>query len=144
MGRLGRTSLLLVGVLLSLVVACAAMGATWDPGAWVESDTLELQTDVPGEGPYWFKVWFVVIDGQLYVRLGSRAVGRVEKTKTKPYLGVRIEGQEFEHVEGVPVPEMADAVARAMADKYWSDVFVRFFSHPLTLRLVPSQRSGPA
>jgi hypothetical protein len=32
---------------------------------------------------------------------------------------------------------MADAVAQAMADKYWSDVFVRFFSHPLTLRLVP-------
>ena len=32
---------------------------------------------------------------------------------------------------------MAEKVAAAMGDKYWSDVFVRFFSHPLTLRLAP-------
>ena len=33
---------------------------------------------------------------------------------------------------------MAERVAAAMADKYWSDIFVRFFAHPLTLRLKPT------
>jgi len=141
MGRLGRTSLL--AALLGLMLASGAPAATWDPSAWMERDTLDLETDVPDEEAYWFPVWFVVIDGQMYVRLGSRAAGRVEKSKSKPYLGVRIEGQEFERVEGVPVPEMADAVGRAMAEKYWSDVFVRFFSHPLTLRLVPAASAAP-
>jgi hypothetical protein len=32
---------------------------------------------------------------------------------------------------------MAGAVATAMADKYWSDVIVRHFDHPLTMRLTP-------
>jgi len=141
MVRWGRTSL--ISVILGLTIAAGARAASWDPSAWMERDTLDLETEVPGEGKYWFPVWFVVIDGQMYVRLGSRAVARVEGSKTKPYLGVRIEGQEFEKVEGVPDPQMADSVGRAMADKYWSDVFVRFFSHPLTLRLVPTASATP-
>ncbi|HZR81283.1 MAG TPA: hypothetical protein VFD92_09335 [Candidatus Binatia bacterium] len=129
-------------VLLAVaVVAGAAEAATWDPQGWADQDTLELRTDVPDEGPYWFKVWLVVIDGQVYVRLGNRAAGRVQKSRTAPEVGVRVAGQEFERVRGVPVPDMADRVAAAMADKYWSDVFVRHFSHPLTLRLEPESGS---
>ncbi len=142
MRRFGRSFALLVGVLVALLVAPAG-AATWEPSAWSEVDTLELKTDAPDEGPYWFPVWLVVIDGQLYVRLGSRAAERVEESETKPLLGVRIEGEEFERVEGVPAPDMADPVASAMAEKYWSDVLVRFFPHPLTLRLVPQTPAAP-
>jgi hypothetical protein len=28
-------------------------------------------------------------------------------------------------------------VAKAMAEKYTSDIFVRYFNHPLTMRLSP-------
>ena len=138
----GLASLALVAVLVALPVA-NARAATWDPSAWSEIDTLELKTDARDEGPYWFPVWLVVIDGQVYVRLGTRAAERIEESETKPFVGVRIEGQEFERVEGVPAPEMVDAVAHAMGEKYWSDVFVRFFAHPLTLRLMPQAPSAP-
>jgi hypothetical protein len=109
----------------------------WTPEAWSGHDTLELRTSVPGEGEYWFPVWLVVLDGQVYVRLGSKAVGRVEKNERRPYLGVRVAGLQFDHVKGTPAPEMAEKVSAAMGEKYWSDVFMRWFEHPLTLRLEP-------
>jgi hypothetical protein len=109
----------------------------WTPEAWSGHDTLELRTSVPGEGEYWFPVWLVVLDDQAYVRLGRKAVGRVEKNETRPYLGVRVAGLQFDRVKGTPAPEMAEKVAAAMGDKYWSDVFIRWFDHPLTLRLEP-------
>lgn len=84
-------------------------------------------------------MWLVVLDDELYVRLGSRASDRVEESTTKPVLGVRIAGKEFARVVGTSVPDKADAVAAATADKYWSDIFVRFVSHPLTLRLDPAE-----
>jgi len=40
-------------------------------------------------------------------------------------------------VRAVPAPDYAERVAKAMAAKYWSDLIVHHFSHPLTLRLVP-------
>ncbi|HVO27715.1 MAG TPA: hypothetical protein VMW56_29250 [Candidatus Margulisiibacteriota bacterium] len=113
--------------------------AHWDPGAFAKEDTLKLRTIGPKEGEYWFKVWLVVIDGQVYVRLGTRAAERVQANTTAPYLGVEVAGQRFDRVRGVPVPEFAERVAQAMADKYTSDIFVRFMSHPLTLRLVPEE-----
>ena len=97
----------------------------------------------PGEGEHWFKVWLVVIDGQVYVRLGSRAAERVESNTTAPVLGVEVAGQRFDRVRGVPAPEYADRVAKAMAEKYTSDIFVHLFSHPLTLRLVPEDLTRP-
>jgi len=109
----------------------------WTPEAWSQHDTLELRTNVPGEGEYWFPVWLVVLDDQVYVRLGSKAAGRVEKNETKPYLGVRIAGLQFDRVKETPAPEMADRVAAAIGDKYWSDVLLRWLDHPLTLRLEP-------
>jgi hypothetical protein len=32
---------------------------------------------------------------------------------------------------------MVTKVADAMGDKYWSDVFIKYFDHPMTLQLVP-------
>jgi hypothetical protein len=137
-GTLGNRCLSAV-VFLMLLAAFVpgAFAASWDPAAFAKENTLKLRTNCPSEGEYWFPVWLVVIDGQPYVRLGSRAVGRVECNSTAPFLGVEVAGQRFDHVHGVPAPEYAERVGKAMADKYTSDIFVRLFPHPLTLRLVP-------
>jgi hypothetical protein len=111
--------------------------ARWNPRAWADESTVQLRTTATGEAEHWFKVWLVVLDDQLYVRLGSRAAGRLEKNTTGPVIGVRIAGQEFDRVRAVPAPESAERVNQAIANKYWSDVFVRWMSHPMTARLVP-------
>ncbi|MGE0683144.1 MAG: hypothetical protein AB7P69_19870 [Candidatus Binatia bacterium] len=126
------------GILLS----SQALGnaAEWNPQAFAQEETLSMRTIGPEEGEYWFPVWLVVIDDQVYVRLGSRAAERVQKNKTAPQLTVKIADQQFDPVKGEEAPEMADAVAAAMAEKYWSDMFIRFFPHPLTLRLIPEEK----
>jgi hypothetical protein len=127
---------------LLLFAASQSTAAAWQPAAWASEDTLELRTQAPGEEPYWFPVWLVVIDDQVYVRLGSRAADRVEANTTKPILGVRIAGAEFPSVKGVPAPESAEKVNAMMADKYWSDLGIRLLPHPLTLRLEPAAASA--
>jgi hypothetical protein len=126
--------------LLAALRALPASAATdWTPPAWADENTVELRTTDPGSEPHWFPVWHVVLDDQLYVRLGSRAAGRFDRNATKPIVGVRIAGKTFERVRGVVLPEMADRVAAAMADKYWTqgDFFVRYMDHPYTVRLEP-------
>lgn len=120
----------------ALTVTAAVARADWDPQAFSGEQTLEFLTVEDGS-EHWSTVWLVVIDGQVYIRLGTRAAGRIEGNATNPDLQVRIAGQTFPKVKAEAVPDMADPVAKAMADKYWSDVFVRHFSHPLTLRLTP-------
>ncbi|TMA37434.1 MAG: hypothetical protein E6J79_10430 [Deltaproteobacteria bacterium] len=127
---------LMVAALVALVAA-PARAAEWKPRTYASENRLELRTTAPGEGDHWFPVWVVVLDDQVYVRLGTRAAGRIERNTTKPYVGVRVAGEQFERIKGVPAPESVERVARAMADKYWSDVIIRHMDHPLTLRLVP-------
>src|SRR5881296_3897325 len=124
-------------LLLSTVLATPSAAAEWTPRAYAGANTIELRTVAAGEGEHWFPVWVVVIDDQVYVRLGPRAAGRIEKNQTAPYVGVRILGRQFERVRGVPAPDNAARVAKAMAAKYWSDLIVHHFAHPLTLPLVP-------
>lgn len=132
-------------VLLLAVASAAAHAADWTPELWADEDTLELRTTDPGADPHWSPVWVAVVDGQLYVRLGGRAAGRIERNTTAPTVGVRIAGQEFSEVVGEPAPEVADRVAHEMAEKYWSDLFIRLAPHPLTLRLVPRDaQAAPA
>jgi hypothetical protein len=125
-----------VAFVLALSWRLGAVATDWTPELWVDEATLELRTTDPGEEPHWSPVWVAVLDDQLYVRLGGRAAGRVERNVNKPYLGMRIAGREFPRVRGEPAPEMAERVAAEIKEKYWSDVFIRFFPHPLTLRLV--------
>jgi len=127
-----RLALVIAALTLTTVVA----RADWNPQAFSSENTLEFLTVEDGV-EHWSTVWLVVIDGQVYIRLGSRAAGRIEANATKPYLKVRIAGQTFDKVKAAAVPDMADAVAKAMGEKYWSDVFVHHFSHPLTMRLTP-------
>jgi hypothetical protein len=122
---------------LVLVLALPALAAEWRPAAWVSEDTIELLTVGPDGGEHWFPVWLVVLDGDVFVRLGSRAAARIEANRTRPYVGVRIAGAEFPRVRGEPAPETAARVAAAMGEKYWSDVVIRHLAHPLTLRLRP-------
>ena len=131
------------GVLwVGLLLSCPSFGrgAEWNPQAFAKEETLSLRTTGPEEGEYWFPVWLVVLDDQVYVRLGSRAADRVQKNKTAPQLAIKIADQQFDAVKGEEAPAMTEAVAAAMAEKYWSDMFIRFFPHPLTLRLVPEEK----
>lgn len=132
---MGRTVLSMV-LLFGLVLSVQPCSAEWDPESFRGVETLDFLTVGAEEGEYWSPVWLVVLDGQVYIRLGGRAAGRIEGNTTAPYIGVKIDGQQFDRVRADPAPEMAERVAAAMADKYWSDLFIRFFPHPLTMRLV--------
>ncbi|MGH7895108.1 MAG: hypothetical protein ACREQL_10590 [Candidatus Binatia bacterium] len=137
-----RTTLIATAIVTALVAVRPAAADEWTPQAWANESTVELRTTDRGEQPHWFPVWFTVLDGQLYARLGSRAAGRFDRNVTKPVLAVRIAGKTFEQVRGVVVPEMADQVAVALAQKYWGDLFVAFVNHPYTLRLEPEPSGG--
>ena len=132
-----RTVVLLLSFLLFTTPGAAAPVPGWTPGAWASEDTLQLTTDRPDEGSYTFPVWLVVVDDQVYVRLGGRAADRVQKSKGAPYVGVMVAGTRFEKVRCEPAPEQVASVAEAMGKKYTSDLLIRYLPHPLTCRLVP-------
>ena len=69
----------LVTILFVLALAAVPAQATWDPQTFATESTLEFFTVSPADGEHWSTVWLVVIDGQVYVRLGSRAAERIEK-----------------------------------------------------------------
>lgn len=134
---MSRTVVLLLSFLLSSVRGIAGPVPGWTPGAWAGEDTLQLTTDRPDEGSYTFPVWVVVVDDQVYVRLGGRAADRVQKSKSAPFVGVTVAGQRFDKVRCEPTPDQATRVADAIGKKYTSDLVIRYFPHPLTCRLVP-------
>jgi hypothetical protein len=129
-------------LLCSLMLAIALhgvrpAGAAWNPEVYRDLGTLEIQTVGVEEGEHWSTLWLVVVDGQVYLRLGSRAADRVAENTTAPIVKVRVGGELFERVRAEPAPDMVERVADAMAEKYTSDLLVRFFPHPMTIRLVP-------
>lgn len=128
-------ALVLLSVLL--LTATTAFAAEWTPAAWESEDTLEFRSDCPDEGEHWSYVWLVVLDGDVYVRLGSRAAARVDCSTSKPMTAIRIAGQTFDNVEMVSSPQMAELVAAAMGEKYWTDMFISVLNHPYTMKLVP-------
>ena len=138
-GRAWRMVVLIV--LLAGTGACArhAVVPQWDARAFRDLDTLEFLTVSPTEGPHWSTVWLVVLDDEVYVRLGSRASARMRANTTTPHVSVRIGGREYERVRAEEAADEAGKVADAMAAKYWTDVLVRFVPHPLTMRLQPER-----
>jgi hypothetical protein len=143
---------IITAVVASAVFSFIAMGASaaanspvagWDPNAFSDESTLQIMTTVPDEGEHWSKVWLVVMDGQLYVRLGERSFGRIQKNTTNPYLKVKVADQEFDRVRWEPALDMKDKVAAAMADKYFMDILIRHESHPMTARLVAEPTPAP-
>ena len=132
-----------------LFIVMRAAGATngpvpgWDPNAFNDQRTLQIMTTAPDEGDHWSNLWLVVIDGQLYVRMGERSFGRIQKNTTNPYLKVKVADQEFDRVRWEPALDMKDKVAAAMADKYFMDILLRHASHPMTARLVAEPTPAP-
>ncbi len=124
--------------LLLCVLGAAPAAAEWTPSKWADASTLELRTTRTGEGEHWSTLWLVVLDDQVYVRLGSRAAKRITDNTTAPLLDARIDGQQF-RVKGMPAPADVERVAQAMGNKYWSDVIIKYFDHPMTLKLVPAE-----
>lgn len=123
--------------------AVAQAAPEWDVSEFAATDTIELRTVTDEEGEYWFPVWVVVVDGKVFVRLGNRAAERIKFNVMFPDIGVRIGDKQFDRVHAEPAPEYAARVAGAMADKYWTDLFIRWFDHPLTLELVPAAPAAP-
>jgi hypothetical protein len=121
-----------------LVLAPYAFASWWDPYQFATESNLKVRTNCRGDSERWLRERFVIVDGLVYVRLGSGDASRVQCNGTAPVLGVEVAGQRFNRVRGVPAPEFATRVDQAMADKYpLTDVFVRILPHPLTMRLVP-------
>jgi glucose/arabinose dehydrogenase len=116
----------------------------WDPDAFRTESTLQIMTTGPDEGEHWGKLWLVVIDGKLYVRLGDRSYERIQKNTTSPYLKVKVAGKEFDKVRLDETPDMKDKVAAAMADKYFMDILIRHESHPMTARLTAEPAPAPS
>ena len=133
---------------IAVVGACAAanLAAGWDPDAFRDQRTLQIMTTGAEEGAHWSKLWLVVIDGQLFVRLDGRTFKRVKESLAGQYVMVKIGDREFQRVRLEAAPDMSGKVAAAMANKYPTDVLIRHESHPMTARLIaepsPLQLSG--
>src|SRR5271155_4699328 len=113
------------------LIAAAAVPSGWTPELFRDANTLEFYTtNASGEG-HWSRVWVVVVDGAPYLRLGTRAAERINGNVDAPYVKIRVDEQVFDRVVAQSVPDMADKVAAAMADKYWTDIFIRYARHQL-------------
>ena len=85
-----------------------ALAADWNPAAFAEEDTLEFFT-VNAEGEeHWATVWFVLIDGEPYIRLGARAQERITENINRPIVRIRVGGQTYEDIRVEEVPEIRD------------------------------------
>ncbi len=122
------------------VLAPNALHAGWTPEEWEDGSTLRFSTIGEDGGTRWSTVWYVVLYGDVYVRLGTAAAQRIETNAKNPYIGVEIGSQHFRDVRADPAPGMAGTVADAMADKYTLDLLFRHMPHPLTARLRAASR----
>src|SRR5215475_14302036 len=94
-----RTAMIIVlaSIALSLASVALARGADpsvsgWDPDAFRGQSTLEIMTIGTEEGELWTRLWWVVVDRQVYVQLGEQAFKRVLRNFAMPYVEVKIGG----------------------------------------------------
>lgn len=140
-------NVVVASVALSLASTSLGRGADapgWDPDAFRGQSTLEIMTVGTEEGEHWTRLWWVVVDGRVYVQLGEQAFRRVQENFARPYVEVKIADQKFDRVRLEAAPDMKGKVAAAMAAKYPKDDMILRQSHPTTVRLVaeppPSQQ----
>ncbi len=134
--RLSAALALLMSSVLPISASSASAQSAWNAGEYAAESTLDFFTDCAEEGTHWTRVWLVVLDGQMYVRLGKPSAARVDCNTAKPYVKIRIGGRELPKVKFENRPEMATAVAAAMKEKYWSDFTVSWLAHPYTMRVL--------
>jgi len=114
-------------------VTLQAHAQGWE--SFANESTLEVLTVDQNGQEYWSTFWLVVIDGKMYLRLGGRGAARIEGNTKQPFVSIKLAGQRFDNVRVVPAPEMTEQVAAAMAQKYPSDLIIRWLPHPLTAQL---------
>jgi hypothetical protein len=144
--RIANAAVLFGALLVALAVAARAADngvPGWDPSSFHDQSTLQIMTTEPDVGEHWSTLWLVVIDNQLYVRLGDRAYGRVQRNTATPYVKLKVAGTQFDKAKLEEIPDMKDKVAAAMADKYFMDKLIRYESHPMVARLTPEATSPP-
>jgi hypothetical protein len=78
-----------------------------------------------------------VLDGDVYLNLGDRAVERLRTNTTAPLVSVRIGGEEYERIRVEAAQERQPEVARAIADKYWTGFLVPYRRPSTVMRLRP-------
>jgi len=118
-----------------LLGSAAGANAAWTPDEWDDGSTLRFETVDVGHQKHWSTVWYVVLYGDVYARLGADAAARIEGNIKSPYVRVEIGGQRFDDVRADPANDMSRSVDAAMADKYATDFLFRFLPHPLVIRL---------
>jgi hypothetical protein len=131
----------------ALILLCAAPSATagsppagypdWDRLSDVE--VIEVITRDEDGDLRETKVWFVLIDGEAYLRT-SRSRW-LENLRREPAFGLRIDGVEYraEALEAT-TPALIERVDAASAEKYgWQESFIHVFRirDPDILKIVP-------
>lgn len=127
-------------VLASLSAAPAAADYPEWPSV-ADVGVIEVVTSDPDGGPRTTKVWFVLLDGEPYLRTASSRW--LDNLRRDPELSLVIEGVEYEaRAEEVEGEEIVARVEAAMREKYgWQDRMVGLFSRqpPDVLRLSPRE-----
>lgn len=136
MNRLLQAGSLLPGIAVLAFATAAASAETWNPADFAGESTLEFHTMNDAGEAHWATVWFVLVEGDVYVRLGERAQRRIEESVHHPVVKVRVAGRTFDHVVVERVSGRNDEIAEAMADKYWTALFMPYMPERYTARLV--------
>ena len=93
------------GMLASL--SCFALRAQGQDGeAVTDASTREVLTVDQNAQEHWSKVWLVVMNGQLYLSLGTRSGARVEGNTKKPFVSIKSAEHRFDNVRVLPEPEV--------------------------------------
>ncbi len=132
---MSRLAMVLCSSLLFGATSAIADGPRWTPEEWEDGSTLQIQTVDAAHEEHWSTVWYVVLSGDVYVRLGTEAAEQIEQNIKSPYVKVRINGLTFKDVRADPANDMVGTVSEEMAYKYPLDVLFRYLPHPLTVRL---------
>jgi hypothetical protein len=117
-------------------ISSFAIAAEWNVAAFNDESTLEFRT-VHAEGDHWSTVWFVELDGDVYLNLGDRAVERLRTNTAAPLVSIRVDDVEFEKIRVEAAQERQPEVARAMADKYWTGFLIPHRRPSTVMRLKP-------
>ncbi len=130
---------------LSLLIAGPAAAEYPDWQALEEIEVIEVVTrDADGDLRE-TKVWFVLLDGEPYLRT-SRSRW-LDNLRRDPDLTLRIEGREYEaRVEELAGDEIVERVDRASAEKYgWQERLLHVFRvrTPDILKITPRPTSSP-
>ena len=126
-----------VSLLLGLIAYPVA--AQWNPASFAGEDTLEFFTVNDAGEEHWATVWFVLDSGDVYLRLGARAEGRIRGNIHRPTVKVRVGGRVYDNVLAEEAPDKIATVAELMGEKYWTAMFMKYMPDRYTVRLTAAE-----